>query len=694
MKREEICIDGRNYPLYIIQTVIVGSGAAGLNAAVSLYKEGREDIAIVTEGRMMGTSRNTGSDKQTYYKLTTCSGEPDSVRQMAQTLFDGGAMDGDLALTEAALSARGFFHLADIGVLFPHNGAGEYIGYKTDHDPFRRGTSAGPLTSRFMTEALWREAERFGITVFDGYQVIEILTERLEGNGGSGADSEGSAYGEGGADSEGSAVTDGNCRARGILALNIREAEAERQFVVFSAENIVYATGGEAGMYDTSVYPVSQTGGMGTALRAGARGKNLTESQFGIASTKFRWNLSGTYQQVIPRYISTEADGTGEREFLDEYFDSPEHMLYAIFLKGYQWPFDPRKTADYGSSLIDILVYQETAMKGRRVFLDYRRNPSCSEKGGRFQTSLLHPEAYSYLESSGGLQETPIERLEHMNPAAIELYRSHGIDLYREMLEIAVCAQHNNGGLAGSGWWESNLKHLFPVGEVNGSHGVYRPGGSALNSGQVGSMRAAEFIAGCCDGQPLGQKEMEKRCEGQIRSAIEFGIRALGRQENLLDVKKERRELGIRMSRYGAHIRSLEGIRTALGGNRIQRQRVEASGIGSPAELKHYYRLRDLLASQKAYLEAMEDYIERGGRSRGSYLVYDEHGSKPSDNLPECFRSLLEGQELAGMIQELEYHEDGSRLVWRKVRPIPEDDCWFEAVWKRYREKSYFKQES
>ena len=62
----------------------------------------------------------------------------------------------------------------------------------------------------------------------------------------------------------------------------------------------------------------------------------------------------------------------------------------------------------------------------------------------------------------------------------------HGIDITKEPLEIAVCAQHNNGGLAGNHWWESiNVSRLFPVGEVNGSHGVYRPGGSALNAGQV-----------------------------------------------------------------------------------------------------------------------------------------------------------------------------------------------------------------
>ena len=40
MRQDIICIDGNNYPLYRIQTIVIGSGAAGLNAAVSLYKEG------------------------------------------------------------------------------------------------------------------------------------------------------------------------------------------------------------------------------------------------------------------------------------------------------------------------------------------------------------------------------------------------------------------------------------------------------------------------------------------------------------------------------------------------------------------------------------------------------------------------------------------------------------------------------
>jgi hypothetical protein len=74
-------------------------------------------------------------------------------------------------------------------------------------------------------------------------------------------------------------------------------------------------------------------------------------------------------------------------------------MDSAVFLKGYQWPFDAHKTVG-GSSLIDILVYIETVMRGRRVFLDYRRNA----EGFSFED--LSREALEYLTRSQALLET------------------------------------------------------------------------------------------------------------------------------------------------------------------------------------------------------------------------------------------------------------------------------------------------
>lgn len=638
-----------------VQTLIVGTGAAGLNAAVSLYRQGVTNIALLTEGRQMGTSRNTGSDKQTYYKMTTCGSEGDSVGKMAQTLFAGGCMDGDLAMAEAAGSLRSFYHLVQIGVPFPFDELGEYVGYKTDHDPLQRGTSAGPLTSKFMTEALFQEVEACGIPVLDGYQAVELLTEKD--------------------------------RVCGLVALNRNPADIP--WLVISAENIVYATGGEAGMYEQSVYPVSQTGGMGLALRAGAKGKNLTESQYGIASLKFRWNLSGTYQQVLPAYISTDADGGDEREFLQEYFPDGESLLTAIFRKGYQWPFDPRKIADYGSSLVDLLVYQETVLKGRRVWLDFRKNPTVENSSAeQMNFAVLGEEAGEYLRKSGADQATPILRLAHMNPGAIELYADHGIDLYHEPLEIAVCAQHNNGGLAGNAWWESNLRHLFPVGEVNGTHGVYRPGGTALNSGQVGSLRAAQYIAGRYTDapKPVGQLAVEQR--DKILQVRARGEQAAEHTGPLYNWKKQLQKLGSRMSAAGACIRSLEEVQVAL--RETKEQQVELQtlrvDIHDRVQLGWYYRTEDLLVSQQTYLEAILDYMQQGGKSRGSYLIWDANGEKPLAELPERFRYSLDGEDHTAVIQEMQWTPEGCVSNWRPVRPIPTPDTWFENVWRAYRD--------
>ena len=257
MNKETIKIKNYNIDVYSMNTVVVGTGAAGFNAADRLWNYGQKDIAIVTEGVNMGTSRNTGSDKQTYYKLTLAGDGDDSIFAMAKNLFEGGCMHGDLALCEAALSAQGFYKLAEIGVPFPHNRYGEYIGYKTDHDPRQRATSAGPLTSKFMTEKLEIQVNNKGIKIFDKHKVIGFITK------------------------------DGECK--GLLALNKEEAEnPDKMFTLFNCTNVIFATGGPAGLYTCSVFPESQTGSSGLMFEAGAKGRNLTEWQYGIASTKFR----------------------------------------------------------------------------------------------------------------------------------------------------------------------------------------------------------------------------------------------------------------------------------------------------------------------------------------------------------------------------------------------------------------------
>lgn len=643
MQSEEIRIDNKNFKLITCNTVIVGSGAAGYASAVRLYEAGQHNICILTEGILMGTSRNTGSDKQTYYKLSLCGDAEDSVQKMAESLFAGKAVDGDLALCEAAGSTRCFNYLVELGVPFPRNQYGEFVGYQTDHDTSKRATSAGPLTSKYMTECLERRAADYKIPVLDQYLVTRIIKK------------------------------DDSCI--GLLALH----RGDNKWLFVHATNVIFATGGPAGIYQRSVYPASQHGSTGVALQAGVISKNLMEWQYGIASIAFRWNLSGTYQQVLPRYYSVNPDGSDEREFLEDYYHDAVKMLKMQFMKGYQWPFDPLKVRDNGSSVIDMLIYQETVQKGRKVYMDFRRNPSSLDRMGKEWLTMLDEEVSTYLKRSGATQATPVERLKHMNPDALELYKSHNIDLESVPLQIEICAQHNNGGLSGDIHWESNLHHFFPVGEVNGSHGIHRPGGTALNAGQVGALKAAEYIVKEYDQDPSSDREtFLTEALKQSEDIFRFAERLLqpGAAAEGSKIQHLRKEMQSLMSDGAANVRSWKSameIRTRL--KEIREILFNRTHLVNPSELFAAFELYDSLITAGALIEEIIFYINENGISRGSYLIYGPDG-KPvfSENDPH-----------ENEILELQIQDGLMDIRWREIRPIPVRDLWFENVWSQYK---------
>ncbi|MFV0252832.1 MAG: FAD-binding protein [Beutenbergiaceae bacterium] len=672
-------IAGQQVPVVTANTVVVGTGSAGYCAADRLWEFGQTDVVMVADKVNAGSSRNAGSDKQTYYKLTLSGGDDDSVHEMAHTLFSGGAMDGDNALAEAALSARGFLRLCDLGVPFPQNRYGEFIGYKTDHDPRRRATSVGPYTSRSMVEALEKKVARNGTPVYDECRVVDIVTVD---------------------------AADGP-QVAGLLVYrtDVPIGSDRSPYLLFRCTNIVYATGGPAGIYATRVFPNGQWGASGAAYRAGVRGKNLTEWQFGLASTKPRWNVSGTYMQVVPRFVSTDADGGDEREFLTEAIPDYGRLLSLVFLKGYQWPFDIRKARD-GSSLIDLLVYRETVLRGRRVFLDFRTNPVQAE----FDPSGLSPEAYEYLDRAGCLFGTPIQRLRHMNEPAYQFYlgKNPYVDLETEMLEVDVCAQHNNGGLLVGSWWQSNVPGFFPVGEAAGAHGVYRPGGAALNSGQVGATRAAQFISQVRDHGPAAEDDFVGAAAPVLTQAlalIEGATKrsAAGVADNTGDLLRAVQQL---MSAKAGPVRSTESINEALEQVRTwlaEYDQTVSASARSRRSINRTFLIRDILVTAFVYLSAMKDYSDHGGKSRGSVLYTDDAGDLPKVGygedadqeleLPELFRFALDGGAFDGDIQEAGYvpaedsgHPGVVTLTWRPVRPVPADDDFFENVWRKFRE--------
>lgn len=637
---------GHRATLHSYDAIIIGSGCAGLNAADTLHGLGYTNIALVTEGMNMGTSRNTGSDKQTYYKLAWQSGEADNVRKMAESLFAGRSVHGDLAFAEAANSIRCFMKLVNLGVPFPTNEYGEYVGYQTDHSTEKRATSAGPLTSKFMTEALEKEVRRRDITIFDHTVIVELVHD-----------------------------DDGIIGAIGFNQAEI--AGGKSGLHLFLTGNIVLATGGPASIYQNRVYPTSQTGMTALAIRVGARCENLQEWQYGLASVDFRWNLSGTYQQVLPRYISVDKEGN-QREFLYDYFDDPLEAMNMVFLKGYQWPFDSAKI--HGSTVIDMIVYNEEINLGRNVYLDYRTDPAALKTG----FECLSSEAYEYLKNSDALIATPIARLEKMNPKAIELYRAHGIDLYSQMLRITVSAQHCNGGVAVDADWQSNIPGLYAVGEAAATFGVSRPGGTALNSTQVGSLRAAEHIV-----------QMKRKAKATWNDLIEHASdvgafleknaickdRSNDRRKWLENIEKS---IASDMSAYGAQLRDIPNLRLLkLKIADAGKELLDISGTLSAMDTTAWFKVQNTLVTANAVIDSILFAAEHIGTRGGSICCdtsVDFSSAASIMQLPALNSDVYDGQVLC--------YQEKAGCSFAPVRPLPQTELWFETVWKKYRDRT------
>jgi succinate dehydrogenase/fumarate reductase flavoprotein subunit len=466
--------------------------------------------------------------------------------------------------------------------------------------------------------------------------------------------------------------------------------------VLFDCRNVVMAGGGPGDLYEISVYPTRQMGPYAALFEAGARAENLTELQFGLASLSPRWNLSGTYQQVIPRYYSTDSDGGDVQEFLNPWFPDMATLATDIFLKGYQWPFDHDKVQDHGSSLIDILVQNEMVNRGRRVFMDFTRNPAASGDLEAFRLEDLAPEALEYLQKSGATQATPVERLAHMNQPSIDLYAQMGLDLHEEPLEIGVCAQHCNGGFAVDQWWESNVPHLFVIGELAGTHGVKRPGGSALNAGQVGGLRAAQRIAHVYHNKAADGKAFARLVEPVVQAVSDFaaGVKAPG--ESAFCAAGVRGVIQKRMSRYAGMVRSLDGLEKALEQARVQRQQMTERGLYAPdGGWLDAAEVRELAVAQVAFLTAMRELLARGGGSRGSHLVTDPDGELPHPDLGDEWRYLPENVGLRDEILSVACAPEGDTFAVQAVEPrqAEEREYWFENTWNAFRTADVFRKD-
>ena len=653
--KELMTAGGYALPFHRAEALVLGSGAAGLRAAVEL-KRRDVDVVVASQSAFGGTSACSGSDKQTLHTANT-AGRGDDFAALADALGAGGAMDEDTAYVEAVGSARALASLQFMGLPLPQDRLGGVLRYQTDHDEVGRATSCGPRTSRLMVQVLTREAIRLDIPIFNHTTGVRILV-----------------------------AAGSKPRAMGVLAMAPKRRSAENPYglAAFLCDSLVMAAGGPGELYRDSVYPRNCFGSLGLALEAGVEAVNLTESQFGIGTPRdnFPWNLSGTYVQSMPYIFSRDARGN-ERNFLADYYRTTRELASNIFRKGYQWPFHATRMLDFGSSLLDLAVFLET-QAGRKVFMDFNRNPLSVPGDSEFSLDRLDDDVRAYLTNSGALLAHPIDRLFKMNPLSIELYKRYKYDITRDPLAFAINNQHMNGGLAVDTWGATNLQGCYAIGEAAGTHGVTRPGGAALNAGQVFGTRCAEHIA--ARPEPRATLGSEPAL---IEEAIASTLGSL-RTESALKAAAIRNVVQDRMSDHAAILCNASDVKAAADAAHALNETIRRQGIAfnGPNDALRALQWRQSAIASEAVLKALDFYLERGGGSRGARTVCSPDG----DRIPQARTGSLQNARFISerdedRAEQIHVRLEGADFVC-EARPIRRQDRdlrpFFERDWPDY----------
>ncbi len=508
--------------------LIIGGGGAGLRAAIEakeILRKGK--VLIVTKGVLgeSGVTATACSDRMAFHATLpyTEPGGHDNWKYHAEDIYriGGYVSDADLALILAREAREAFDYLDRLGVPFVKKGDGRAEQFVTDGSEYARACYTGPKTANHIEEALLRKASSMDIGIVNHCMMTELV-----------------AY-----------------RGRVIGAFGIDESEdkIERRLRVFSSKTVILATGGAGEVFGVHVFPICMTGdGYAMAYRAGAELVNMEFIQIGLSSVKTRLACSGSMMRAIPRFLNDEG-----QEFLPGYF-SPKMPLKEIynlvFEKGASWPVSMEKK----THLIDVAVFKEMK-KGYRIFLDYSANP----KDFRFRDlKALWQERYKSevknKKRDEERDESPLHRLEEINPDSIRWLKEYGIDLrVGDRIEIAPAVQHFQGGVKIGKRANTSLQGLYAAGEcAGGQHGANRPGGNALLDGQVFGKIAGREAA-------LEAKSIKKK-KGMSPSHIKSYLKHLRRTAPRKKAAEVRREIHSIASQFASVVRTEEGLKEGL----------------------------------------------------------------------------------------------------------------------------------
>jgi succinate dehydrogenase/fumarate reductase flavoprotein subunit len=178
--------------------------------------------------------------------------------------------------------------------------------------------------------------------------------------------------------------------------------------------------------------------------------------------------------------------------------------------------------------------------------------------------------------------------------------------------------------------------------------------------------------------------EAKEQIDSELALAEKWLIpgKASENHQYLLDIRR-------RMSEAGGIIRSMQKVTAAFAeAEEMKKQLPEQISAGSVKELSEAFLLNDHCLTHYIYLDAIKTYLEKGGRSRGSYLVTENESRLPGDITDRNWKPDLcrYNRDIEKEILEVGFRDGRTIKNFVKVREIPVQDLWFEKVRKDFTE--------
>lgn len=349
----------------------------------------------------------------------------------------------------------------------------------------------------------------------------------------------------------------------GAVGIDCRPGE----LVAFRTRAVVLATGGVAQLYPMSTSRASNSGdGLAFAMRAGAVMMDMEQVQFFPISLVFPASVKGF--------------ALGLRDKL-------RNCLGERFMERY----DPARMEGSTRDIMSRAIYSE--IKAGRA----------TEHGGVFNDVREAPEKVflSYLDQ-------------------YNFCLKRGLDLKKEMAEVAPAVHYFMGGIEINERGETNLAGLYAAGEVaGGTHGANRLGGNSLADLLVFGARAGERAARralqSAAVEVVAQQVKEER--ERIRSLLE-------RRDGGVRPTEVKRAIQVIMWEKAGVVRSRRYLVEALERlNQLEKDLSQASlackGLLYNQELVNYLEVENLLLVGKAIVTSA---LARG-ESRGAHYRED-----------------------------------------------------------------------